>query len=235
MFTSFAFVSHKILSLGSLIVCFSRWTVSSFWLFRRGQVALDELALKLSLSESSGLSREIDTNELRELLRWFATTSLPWAPSLGSQLARVWTSRSMSSVVSFASLLFLWFSLPLTCFLICVSVDENHRWREASVAVILVFGSCQWAAFQIEDHFCRSTAIKMKKETFWRRPLISSLQWGEMVFQGGETRSGVKWVILAEQSWTNKQVGEKKWTEWGFPGFKVFLGGLWLSCSIIQL
>ena len=25
-----------------------------------------------------------------------------------------------------------------------------------------------------------------------------------MVFQGGETRSGVKWVILAEQSWTNK-------------------------------
>ena len=30
MFTSFAFVSHKIFSLGSLIVCFSRWTVSSF-------------------------------------------------------------------------------------------------------------------------------------------------------------------------------------------------------------
>ena len=24
------------------------------------------------------------------------------------------------------------------------------------------------------------------------------------MFQGGETRSGVKWVILAEQSWTNK-------------------------------
>ena len=82
---------------------------------------------------------------------------------------------------------------------------------------------------------CRSTAIKMEKETFWRRPLISSLQWGEMVFQGGEIRSGVKWVILAGQSWTNKQVGEKKWTEWVFPGFKVFWGGLWLCCSIIQL
>ena len=100
----------------------------------------------------------------------------------------------MSSVVSFASLLFHWFSLPLTCFLICVSVDENHWWREASVAVILIFGSCQGAAFQSADQ--------------------QQLKWKRRPSEGGRwlaACSGGRWCSRGERS-------GRGWSGWSWQG-----------------